>query len=84
MNLKSVLKYRKLWKNQKHKNKRLIKKINRLTRNITEDLKLDITNDEIRKLKNEVNNQQEIIKKLELECQKYFDWFMNEVQNESK
>ncbi len=42
--------YRGLWKHQKNRNKQLTKRINRLTQNISEDLKLDITNEEIRKV----------------------------------
>lgn len=40
---------------------------------IAEDLKLDITNDEIRKLKKQVNELKNLVKKLNLENQKYFE-----------
>ena len=51
MKIKNIFNYRKLWKNQKNKNKRLRKKVNKLSTSLAEELKLDITNDEIRKLK---------------------------------
>lgn len=73
MKLKNIFNYRKLWKNQKNKNKRLRKKVNKLSTNLAEELKLDVTNDEIRKLKQQVKALQNQVKNLNLEAQKYFD-----------
>lgn len=73
MKLKSIFNYRKLWKNQKNKNKRLRKKVNKLSTSLAEELKLDVTNDEIRKLKQQVKALNNQVKKLNLEAQKYFD-----------
>lgn len=66
-------KYRKLWKQQKNRNKSLTNKINKMQTSITEDLKLDIANDETRKLKKQVNELKNLVKKLNLENQKYFE-----------
>lgn len=76
MNIKNIFNYRKLWKNQKNKNKRLRKKVNKLSTSLAEELKLDITNDEIRKLKQQVQALNNQVKKLNLEAQKYFDLLM--------
>ena len=76
MKIKNIFNYRKLWKNQKNKNKRLRKKVNKLSTSLAEDLRLDITNDEIRKLKQQVNALKNQVKKLNLEAQKYFDMLM--------
>ena len=83
MKLKNIFNYRKLWKNQKNKNKRLRKKVNKLSTSLAEELKLDITNDEIRKLKQQVQALNNQVKKLNLEAQKYFDLLM-EKELESK
>lgn len=83
MNLKNIFNYRKLWKNQKNKNKRLRKKVNKLSTSLAEELKLDITNDEIRKLKQQVEVLNKQVKKLNLEAQMYFDLLM-EKELESK
>ena len=76
MKIKNIFNYRKLWKNQKNKNKRLRKKVNKLSTSLAEELKLDITNDEIRKLKQQVQALNNQVKKLNLEAQKYFDLLM--------
>ena len=83
MKIKNIFNYRKLWKNQKKQNKRLRKKVNKLSTSLAEDLRLDITNDEIRKLKQQVNALKNQVKKLNLEAQKYFDLLM-EKELESK
>ena len=75
--IKQLFNYRKLWKHQKNRNKQLTKRINRLTKNISEDLKLDVTNEEIRKLRLKVNSLEKQIVKLNLEAQKYFDMLMD-------
>ena len=77
MKIKNIFNYRKLWKNQKNKNKRLRKKVNKLSTSLAEELKLDITNDEIRKLKQQVQALNNQVKKLNLEAQKYFDMLMD-------
>lgn len=80
--IKELFNYRKLWKHQKQQNKRLRKKVNKLSTSLAEELKLDITNDEIRKLKKQVlalNNQ---VKRLNLEAQRYFDMLMDKLQEE--
>ena len=41
MKLKEMFNYRKLWKHQKNRNKQLTKRINRLTKNVSEDLKIE-------------------------------------------
>lgn len=79
--IKEMFNYRKLWKNQKNKNKRLTKKVNRLTNDVLEDLKIDVTNEEIRKLRLEVNRLKKQVIKTNLEAQRYFDMLM-EVLNE--
>ena len=76
--------YRGLWKHQKNRNKQLTKRINRLTKNISEDLKLDITNEEIRKLRLKVNALEKRIVKLNLEAQRYFDLLMDNLYKEEK
>ena len=78
-NIKLAAKYRGLWKHQKNRNKQLTKRINRLTQNISEDLKLDITNEEIRKLKKQVIELKNQVKNLNLEAQRYFDLLMEKV-----
>ena len=83
MNIRNIFNYRKLWKNQKNKNKRLRKKVNKLSTSLAEELKLDVTNDEIRKLKQQVQALNNQVKKLNLEAQKYFDLLM-EKEVESK
>lgn len=74
--LKDLFNYRKRWKHQKNRNKLLVKKINKMETSLAEDLRLDITNDEIRKLKQQVNALKNQVKKLNLEAQKYFDMLM--------
>ena len=71
--IKEIFNYRKLWKQQKNRNKRLKKKIYKMETSIVEDLKLDITNDEIKKLTQKVNELKNQVKKLNLENQKYFE-----------
>ena len=61
--LKDLFNYRKRWKHQKNRNKLLVKKINKMETSIAEDLRLDITNDEIRKLKQQVNALKNQVKK---------------------
>ena len=41
MKIKNIFNYRKLWKNQKNKNKRLRKKVNKLSKSLAEELKLE-------------------------------------------
>ena len=77
--IKKIFHYRQLWKHQKNRNKQLTKRINRLTKNISEDLKLDITNEEIKKLRLKVNSLEKRIVKLNLEAQRYFDMLMEKV-----
>lgn len=79
--LKKLFKYRQLWKHQKNRNKQLTKRINRLTKNISEDLKIDVTNEEIRKLKLEVNRLKKQVIKANLEAQKYFDMLMDKLKD---
>ena len=79
--IKDLFKYRQLWKHQKNRNKQLTKRINRLTKNISEDLKLDVTNEEIRKLKLEVNRLKKQVIKANLETQKYFDMLMDKLKD---
>lgn len=83
MKIKQLFNYRKRWKHQKNRNKLLVKKINKMETSLAEDLRLDITNDEIRKLKQQVNALKNQVKKLNLEAQKYFDLIM-EKELESK
>ena len=70
MKIKNIFNYHKLWKHQKNRNKLLVKKINKMETSLAEDLRLDITNDEIRKLKQQVNALKNQVKKLNLEAQK--------------
>ena len=80
--LKDLFNYRKRWKHQKNRNKLLVKKINKMETSLAEDLRLDITNDEIRKLKQQVNALKNQVKKLNLEAQKYFDMLMEKESGE--
>lgn len=80
--LKQLFNYRRLWKNQKHQNKRLRKKVNKLQTSLAEELKLDITNDEIRKLKKQVISLQKQVKALNLEAQRYFELLMEKENND--
>lgn len=79
--IKEIFNYRKRWKHQKNRNKRLTKKINKMETSIAEDLKLDITNDEIRKLKKQVNDLKNQVKKINLEAQKYFEMLIEKSDN---
>lgn len=81
--LKDLFNYRKIWKHQKNRNKLLVKKINKMETSLAEDLRLDITNDEIRKLKQQVNALKNQVKKLNLEAQKYFDMLMEKESGNS-
>jgi len=74
--LKELFNYRKRWKHQKNKNKVLRKRINKLSTSIAEELKLDITNEEIRKLRIEVERLKKQVIKSNLEAQRYFDMLM--------
>lgn len=80
--LKKIFRYRRLWKTQKNRNKNLKKKINKLSQGITEELKLDITNEEIRKLRLEVNRLKKQVTKANKEAQQYFDLLMERIGNE--
>lgn len=77
--IKEMFCYRQLWKHQKNRNKQLTKRINRLTKNVSEDLKIDVTNEEIRKLRLKVNALERRIVKLNLEAQRYFDALMDQM-----
>lgn len=77
--IKEMFRYRQLWKHQKNRNKQLTKRINRLTKNVSEDLKIDVTNEEIRKLRLKVNALERRIVKLNLEAQRYFDALMDQM-----
>ena len=81
--IKEIFNYRKRWKHQKNRNKRLTKKINKMKTSLAKDLRLDITNDEIRKLKQQVNALKNQVKKLNLEAQKYFDMLMEKESSDS-
>lgn len=74
--IKNIFNYRKRWKHQKNRNKSLRKKVNKLSTSLAEELKLDVTNDEIIKLKQQVKALNNQVKKLNLEAQKYFDMLM--------
>lgn len=78
--IKKIFHYRQLWKHQKNRNKQLTRRINKLTKNISEDLKIDITNEEIKKLRLKVNSLERRIVKLNLEAQRYFDMLMEKVE----
>lgn len=78
--IKQLFNYRKLWKHQKNRNKNLRKKVNKLSKGISEELKLDVTNEEIRKLRLEVNRLKKQVIKANLEAQKYFDMLMERVE----
>ena len=84
LKIKELFKYRQLWKHQKNRNKQLTKRINRLTKNISEDLKIDITNEEIRKLKLKIEELERVIIKANLEAQRYFDLLMEKELKDSE
>lgn len=79
LKIKELFDYRKKLKNQKNRNKNLRKKVNKLSKDISEELKLDITNEEIRKLRLEINRLKKQVIKLNLEAQRYFDMLMEKV-----
>lgn len=82
LKIKELFNYRKRWKNQKNRNKRLRKKVNKLSKGISEELKLDITNEEIRKLRLEVYRLKKQVIKSNLEAQKYFDMLMKKAESD--
>ena len=67
---------------KKNRNKNLRKKINKLSKGISEELKLDITNEEIRKLRLEINRLKKQVIKSNLEAQRYFDMLMEKVESD--
>ena len=77
--IKQLFNYRKLWKHQKNRNKNLRKKVNKLSKGISEELKLDVTNEEIKKLRLEVDRLKKQVIKANLEAQRYFDMLMEKV-----
>lgn len=77
--IKQLFDYRKRWKQQKNRNKNLRKKVNKLSKGISEELKLDVTNDEIKKLRAEVRTLKKQVIKANLETQKYFDMLMEQL-----
>lgn len=79
MKLKELFDYRKKYKYQKNKSKNLRKKVNKLSKGISEELKIDITNEEIRKLRLKVNALEKRIVKLNLEAQRYFDMLIEQL-----
>ena len=82
LKIKELFGYRKKWKNQKNRNKNLRKKVNKLSKGISEELKLDITNEEIRKLRLEINRLKKQVIKSNLEAQRYFDMLMEKVESD--
>lgn len=74
--IKYMFNYRRLFKNQKHQNKRLRKKINKLQTSLISELKLDVTNDEIAKLRKEVASLKRSLTKANVDAQRYFDILM--------
>lgn len=84
LKIKELFDYRKKWKNQKNRNKNLRKKVNKLSRGISEELKLDITNEEIRKLRLEINRLKKQVIKSNLEAQRYFDILIEKVGSDNK
>ena len=83
LKIKELFDYRKKWKKQKNRNKNLRKKVNKLSTSLAEDLKLDVTNDEIRKLEQQVKELKNQVIKLNLEAQKYFDLLMEKELKDS-
>lgn len=84
LKIKELFDYRKKWKNQKNRNKNLRKKVNKLSKGISEELKLDITNEEIRKLMLGINRLKKQFIKSNLEAQRYFDMLMEKVESDKK
>lgn len=84
LKIRELFNYRKRWKLQKNRNKRLRKKVNKLSTSLAEELKLDVTNDEIRKLKQQVKSLQKQVKTLNLEAQKYFDLLVEKVSDDNE
>ena len=56
--------------------------VNKLSKGISEELKLDITNEEIRKLRLEINRLKKQVIKSNLEAQRYFDMLMEKVESD--
>ena len=75
--IKEMFDYKKRWKHQKNRAKNYRKRINKLQQGLTEELKLDVTNEEIHKLKLEISRLKKHIISLESEAQKYFDICMD-------
>lgn len=82
LKIKELFDYRKKWKVQKNRNKNLRKKVNKLSKGISEELKLDVTNEEIRKLRLEINRLKKQVIKLNLEAQRNFDMLMEKVESD--
>lgn len=82
LKIKELFDYHKKWKHQKNRNKNLRKKVNKLSKGISEELKLDVTNEEIRKLRLEVNRLKKQVTKLNLEAQRYFDMLIEKVESD--
>lgn len=83
LKLKEFFDYRKRYKNQKNKNKRLRKKVNKLSSGLVEELRLDVTNDEIIRLKREIKTLKNQVKNLSLQAQRYFDMLMDEINKQN-
>lgn len=79
LKIKEFFNYKKRFKNQKHKNKRLRKKVNKLQKPIIEEFAMFVKDDEIIKLRKEITILKNQIKNLNLECQKYFDYLIEKV-----
>ena len=83
LKLKEFFDYRKRYKNQRNKNKRLKKKVNKLSSGLVEELRLDVTNDEIIRLKREIKTLKNQVKNLSLQAQRYFDMLMDEINKQN-
>ena len=83
LKIKELFDYRKRYKNQKNKNKRLRKKVNKLSSGLVEELRLDVTNDEIIRLKREIKTLKNQVKNLSLQAQRYFDMLMDEINKQN-
>lgn len=82
--IKYMFHYRKLWKNQKNKNKKLLKKIAKLEQGIYEEKGFSAKDELIEKLQKKIKAKDSRIKKLNLECQKYFDMLMEKEKSDAK
>lgn len=81
--LKEMFNYRKRWKHQKNRARSLRRRNRKLAKGLSEELKLDITNEEIHKLSVEVSRLKKQVIKANQEAQKYFEMLIESNSGDS-